>query len=534
MHLIHRCQQGFTTVTMMGVLMVGGLLVAASFAAVDPDIGLSKKDEDAKQAYAAAEAGLNYYLKRLGQDNSYYTKCDQVPSPTENAVNLEWNGSGADPRRWQKIPGFKAEYAIELLAVQTTAVGMEVCIPNQAVTMVNPSTGTFRIRSTGRVRTPTGATDKPYKRSLIATLRRESFIDYLWFTDFETQDPLVYEADEQAWAAANCAAYRAQRSSSCQDQNFISVDVLAGPFKTNDSISVCGDPTFGGDSDDSIQLNGASPGWVAGCGSANPNFQGTIKHPAGILPMPQSNAELAAAAGDTYTFDGETRIRLNGTTMDVTTYINPANPGLGLQTQTLPLPPEGVLYVKNTGCGTGYNRRQEYGNNLADFDSYMLSPGCGNAWVSGTFNSDVTIGADNDIIVVDDLTGSTSTKLGGLIANNFVRVYHPVTFGSGDNCTNSGGPGSIRIDAAILALNHSFVVDNYYCGNGLGTLTVNGAIAQKFRGTVGQHSGGTPIHGYAKDYNYNDELRFREPPHFVNPTESPWRIVRQNEQVPAR
>ena len=43
----------------MGVLMVGGLLVAASFAAVDPDISLSREDEDSKQAYAAAEAGLS-------------------------------------------------------------------------------------------------------------------------------------------------------------------------------------------------------------------------------------------------------------------------------------------------------------------------------------------------------------------------------------------------------------------------------------------------------------------------------------------
>ena len=66
MHLIHRCQQGFTTVTLMGVLMVGGMLVAASFAAVDPDISLSQKDDDSKQAYAAAEAGISYYMNRLG------------------------------------------------------------------------------------------------------------------------------------------------------------------------------------------------------------------------------------------------------------------------------------------------------------------------------------------------------------------------------------------------------------------------------------------------------------------------------------
>ena len=154
--------------------------------------------------------------------------------------------------------------------------------------------------------------------------------------------------------------------------------------------------------------------------------------------------------------------------------------------------------------------------------------------MSGTFNSDITVGADNDIIVKDDFKRGSTALLGGLIANNFVRVYHPVSFSSTTSCTNNGGPGTIQIDAAILALNHSFIVDNWYCGSPLGTLTVNGAISQKFRGTVGTHSGGVVSTGYSKDYNYNDELRYREPPYFVNPTEAPWRVVRQNEQVPAR
>jgi Tfp pilus assembly protein PilX len=518
MHLIHRCQQGFTTVTLMGVLLVGGMLVAASFAAVQPDIGFTKKDEDSKQAYAAAEAGVNYYLNRLGQDNVYYTKCDQVPSPTQNAVNLEWAGTGADPRKWLKIPGYQAEYSIELLALQTSAAGMEVCVPNQPATMVDPSTGTFRIRATGRVRTPNSASDKPYKRSIVATLRRKSFIDFLWFTDFETADPYAYQLSDQQWAADNCSAYRAQRASQCKDQDFISVDTFNGPFKTNDSISVCGTPTFGGSSTDVIELNGAAPGWVSGCGGSNPNFVGTIKHPAGQLPMPSSNAELAASADEGYVFDGETTIVLNGTTMTVTTSTG---------TVTKPLPPSGVVYVKNTSCNTAYAFKQ----------TYAAAPGCGNVYVKGTYNSDLTIGADNDIIVTDDFKASNNTTvLGGLIANNFVRVYHPVNnWSNGDtDCDNNGGPGNIQIDAAILALNHSFMVDNYYCGNALGTLSVNGAIAQKFRGTVGTHSGGSVQSGYGKAYSYNSQLRFREPPYFVNPTEAPWRIVRQNEQVPAR
>jgi Tfp pilus assembly protein PilX len=521
MSLIHRCQQGFTTVTLMGVLMVGGLLVAASFAAVQPDIGFTQKDEDSKQAYGAAEAGLNYYMNRLGQDNGYYTKCDQVSAPTQNAVNLEWTGTGADPRRYQKIPGYQAEYAVELLAVQTTAAGTEQCVVDVPESMVNPKTGSFRIRSTGRVRTPTSTTDKPAKRSIVATLRRKSFIDFLWFTNYETLDPAAYSPSSSfnpAWAGANCVFYRAQRNASCQDISFLSVDSLEGPLHTNDSLLICGSPTFGKDSNDLIELNGDPPGWTNSCG-ASPNFQGSVTYPGGILPMPQSNAELATAADDDYKFDGETTILLQGNSMSV-------NGG-----PSIPLPPTGVIYASNTSCSGGFLRQQ----------NYAPKPGCGNIYVSGTYNKDITIGADNDIIVTDDLrSGNPSTTLGGLIANNFVRVYHPVRWttdwrGNVDCDNDWNGPRSIQIDAAILALNHSFIADNWWCGDPLGTLTINGAVAQKFRGTVSTFSSGSTVAtGYAKDYNYNRVLRYREPPYYIPPTESAWRIVRQNEQVPAR
>jgi hypothetical protein len=531
MSLIHRCQQGFTTVTLMGTLMVGGLLVAASFAAVQPDIGFTQKDDDSKQAYAAAEAGVNYYMNRLGQDNAYYQKCDQVPSPSQNAVNLEWNGSGTDPRKYQKIPGYQAEYAVEMLAVQTSAAGTELCQVNVPDSMVNPKTGSFRIRSTGRVRTPASASDKPAKRSIVVTLRRKSFIDFLWFTDYETLDPAAYSptsTQNPAWAATNCVFYRDDRHGSCQDISFLTVDNLLGPLHTNDSLLICGSPTFGSDLNDLIEINGSDPGYFGSCGTVSPDFQGSVEYPAGILPMPQSNAELASAADPAYTFTGETRIIFNGDTMTV-------NGG-----PAMPLPETGVIYVKSSSCGAGgYSRKNTLPNPLpASNPGGSTIAGCGNAYVQGTYNKDITIGADNDIIVTEDFKSSNlSSILGGLIANNFVRVYHPVTNWNSSNtdCDNNGGPGSIQIDAAILALNHSFINDNWYCGNPLGTLTVNGAIAQKFRGTVSTFSSGSTVAtGYAKAYNYNRALRYREPPYFIAPTESAWRIVRQNEQVPAR
>jgi hypothetical protein len=524
MRLIHRCQQGFTTVTLMGVMMIGGLLVAASFAAVDPDIKLTAKDEDGKQAYAAAEAGLNYYINRLGQDNGYYLKCTNVPQPNgpgSSPVNQKWTTGTTDPRTFLNIPGYTAKYAIELLP----APGYTACVENTQQSMVDQSTGSFRIRSTG--------VSNKTKRSIIATLRRKTFIDYIYFTDFETLPPATYGSEFwRDWAADNCVNYRGLRHDSCTDITFPDFDVIAGPLHTNDSILVCGTPEFGRDANDKIELNQASPGFEECDDGASPVWKGTRDYPAGILPMPTSNAELANAAD--YTFSGETTIVLNGSSMTVRSSAG---------TQNLPLPPDGgVVYVNNTTCAGGYQRKNTLPSGLNT--SITSNPGgssvagCGNVYVRGNYSHDLTIGAANDIIVTDDLvrnSGAPSALL-GLVANNFVRVYHPVDNWDDDDedCDNDGGPFTITIHASILAVNQSFITDNWYCGDPLGTLNVDGSIAQRFRGTVGQHSNGNPTDGYEKNYTYNDNLRFREPPHFVNPTESAWQIIRQNEQVPAR
>jgi hypothetical protein len=91
-------------------------------------------------------------------------------------------------------------------------------------------------------------------------------------------------------------------------------------------------------------------------------------------------------------------------------------------------------------------------------------------------------------------------------------------------CKN--GTGSITnetIDAAILAISHSFIVDNYSCGSELGTLTVNGAIAQNYRGVVGTTGG----NGYVKSYNYDSRLKYIEPPSFIAPEKTAWVIGRE-------
>jgi hypothetical protein len=184
-------------------------------------------------------------------------------------------------------------------------------------------------------------------------------------------------------------------------------------------------------------------------------------------------------------------------------------------------PSNGVVYVQSSSCGiAGYNRAQTYTN----------PTGCGDLWISGNTSTSMTFATDNDVIVTGNTTVSGTAEL-GLIANNFVRVYHPTTWSNG-NCQGNAAssPTNVEIDAAILSLAHSFLVDNWYCGNSLGTLTVKGAIAQRFRGPVGTTAGT----GYIKNYVYDDRFRYTSPPYFLDPVQAGWKVMRQNEQVPAR
>ena len=127
--------RGFTSVTVMSTLMVGGLVVTAAFAAANGDISIAKNDQSAKQAYAAAEAGLNVYAYHLNQDSGYWADCTSVPNPNGSesaAVNQQWNGVAPDPRTWRTVPGTNSQFTIELIP----ATGYTSCLTSDARSMV--------------------------------------------------------------------------------------------------------------------------------------------------------------------------------------------------------------------------------------------------------------------------------------------------------------------------------------------------------------------------------------------------------------
>jgi len=515
-----RGENGFTMFSVIVMMSVVAILCVGALEAAVGDIPIARGDQDRKSADDAARAGLDWYRFQMNRDPSYWTKCTAVPDVAPNTpapVNQAWNGTGPDPRRWRNLPGSSAQYTVELVP----ATGQTQCSTASPNTTMLES-NTLRIRATGKV--------NGKKRSLVGTFKRRSFLDYLYFSDYETLDPVTYArygSGAQSWAQTACRRYYRDGRRyqyyytgagyiGCGEIQFTTGDDTLGPLHTNDELLTCGSPRFGR-SGDRTEMSGPSPGWrSAGCGGA-PNFVGPVTAPAGLLDLPPSNATLATFAAANYRFTGKTTIVFNGASMTVT------NASIG--TRTLPLPPpNGVIYVDSGACGVAYAYVQDYNN----------PTGCADLYVSGTYSVPLTLGSDSDIIVNGNLT-HTGAGLMGLVANNFVRVYHPVQSRANGGLTCSNATGTMQdvtIDAAILSLQHSFLVDNYYCGAGLGRLTVNGAIAQRFRGPVG--TSGSSSSGYLKSYNYDDRLRYSEPPNFIDPVQASWRTVRITEQAPAR
>jgi hypothetical protein len=419
--------------------------------------------------------------------------------------------------------------------------------PNTATT---GSTGTIYLTSSGQSRNVI--------RTVKVGIRRQGFLDFLYLTDYEIVDPALsgdpgsckFRSWEANPAGVNGFGPDPQH---CTIVYWTDSAQLNGPVHTNDGLYVCGSPHFNGPTDTYYNspasqsvLNATQ---FAGNGAVlnplncanSPVFAVTAPPPpigGPDLPFPPANGALrtqadksVGGAGCLYT--GPTTIVLHNTGnvgfMDVT---SPATHPLNNNTvngscgpgNNLSLPSNGVVYVQSVPSSSG---DPNY--------SPCTGAACnGDASVSGTLAGQLTIGAQNDIIIKGNLLYHqypTGTDVLGLIANNDVDIYHPVTSGGVNN------PGSLTdptVDAAILALDHSFFVQNWNKGAPLGNLTINGVITQEFRGAVGTFQGTPPViqTGYNKNYTYDTRLKYLSPPYFLSPTQSAWQRISYAEIIP--
>jgi hypothetical protein len=554
-----RDESGFTMImTVIGITLVT-LVAAVAVTAVNGSTSQTGRSLDRQEAYEAALAGIHEYAFHLHQNTGYWAECTKgVQAGEPNALNEK--GSTANRR---PVPGGGGTtYALELIP----ATGHTKCDPTTLETATasmlesqGSARGTFRIRATGY----DGAIEVP----VMATFKPQSFLDYVYFTQRETSDPVTYGNQELIKAAnrqcsktiaegrytaplenekgeyLNASGQVVSSTSSadyCDTISFVNGDNIKGPMHTNDAFVICEKPTLGRSSSDPIEVSyPKSPGWFStseiphsgsSCSGSKTNFKGTFQINVPALIPPESNSSLATIAEPSFRFSGEIKVCLEGTKLSV--YRGKSCSGTRLYTGAFP--GNGTIYDANETCSAEYTPFNV---------SYTATTGCGNVYLEGTYAKPLTIAAANDVVIMNNVTKTTEEGMLGLIANNFIRVYHPGELVHPKKCTGSGknehcepnleitecianATGSvtnIKIEAALLALQHSFIVDNYQCGAQLGTLTVKGAIAQKYRGAVGT----TGNSGYLKNYEYDERLKTTEPPNFIEPVKSDWVIGRE-------
>jgi hypothetical protein len=519
-------EEGVAIITVMLVMVVLTLLVSGTLAysiAAQPQ---SRRDQDSAAALAAAQAGIDDYMYRLRTaEFERYSSSNLPASPDDVPFR---------PTAWQAMPG----------SANGAQFHYDVKVTNGVITLT----------STGRVRN--------VERTVQALIRRRSFLDYLYFTDNEVLDPAsgFYRAN-RAEAAAACDQHwwEGRDATKCTAISFGGGDAINGPLHTNDTIRVSGSVSFNAAASTSMPATSCTPArrwWSSSSSVCATPIPGPVfsrpGDPAYALPvtMPATSGDLpsiAAASGCLY--NGPTRITLKATgLMDV---VSDFTTDAGIRSRCVGTGRElpGVIHVQNVPSGQTSPACPSSGNRLdypiaGDITRYECRTG--DAFVSGVLNGRLTISAENDVIVVDDLTynsltspASTPTDMLGLIAEQFVEVYHPVSCsspyddgsvrtcdsGTGTNLADPRvtGGGPLRnpdIHAAILSLNHSFIVQNYRNGASLGDLTVYGAISQKWRGPVAL-LGST---GYVKVYNYDARLAYEGPPSFIDPVTQPWKV----------
>ncbi|MEO7897347.1 MAG: hypothetical protein ABIR65_08635 [Pseudolysinimonas sp.] len=629
---------GVALPTVFGLALVMLIFLAGAMTVSTRGIIKTNTDEDFTAAMAAAYAGVEEYQSRLANDSNYQKFGNPAaPFSISSAGTLSLpTGTNANPAFGIGTAGTWANIPDEPVA------GVGVQSPGWFRYEVSnkdyQDKGILHLRVTGRVGDVT--------RSIVANLKQDGFIDYLYFTNYEATDP-AYAANSLA-GYTNCERWAypdqdpARLDSECGTIQFGSSDDFKGPVRSNDQLYICGTIFRKG----VITSSTLTPIWKSACGTA-PQFLGGPPVYQGRIGMPPTNSEMKRETrndipadvprpGCLYTgptvikfelVGGTTKMRVispwtrytnitGSTSASATNRAGATNPiecgipgtadgQLGGKDGALIAPLDrNLIYVQgvpalgsadaNTPTGSGMpstrftcttatsytvgtngnvvtvgvpagwqfagaaaTYKYPKGTGTTTYESVPYTGRhvagsykhydcrAGDVYIEGQMSGQMTVAADNFVYVTGDLTyKDKAVDVLGLVGNNAVFVYNPVRItgfsGSGTftwpNTSTSRAPNAWtalgttldrKIDAAILSVGHTFQVQNYLYGD-RGNLVIYGALAQKFRGTVGTAAG----MGYTKLYEYDTRFRNIAPPKFLTPTSTTYGVT-QIATVPA-
>lgn len=162
-------------------------------------------------------------------------------------------------------------------------------------------------------------------------------------------------------------------------------------------------------------------------------------------------------------------------------------------------------------------------------EDYVPNPGgrnaytcnTGDVYVSGTLKGHVTIGANRYAYVTGDIKyaqgsfiAGSDYNLLGVVGQSAIIVWNPMKRDWSGRLPLLGPDR--QINAALLAVDGTIMVQNYNTGGTRGTLNIKGSLAQKYRGTVA--TGGEDLStGYSKKYEYDTTLKYNAPPKYLAP-----------------
>ncbi|ROS50401.1 hypothetical protein [Frigoribacterium sp. PhB24] len=573
---LHRDESGMALAIALIFGMVLVIMAAAALTVASSGLTKARTDQDWNGALSAAYAGIEEYQARLANDNSYQQYGDPaapfskasgskltVPTGTQRNPAFGHGVSGS----WSPVPGSDGSASFRYEVDNSGYVAQ----------------GTLRVRSTGKVGTAT--------RSVVADVRQTGFIDYLYFTDIESQDPQLTGS-----ANANCKKHAWEgrvQNDSCGEISFSGGDVIRGPAHSNDTMRICSARfekavTTSNPADPKVtKLYKKVDSNNAACSGqdfvqAEPQFRATLPMPDTTsdkvretrtdltAEVPRPGCLYTGPTDITFTDDGKMNVKspytkmtrignaaaTTGSTPDECGTPGTQDKGLGSKGgATVTVPANNLIYVQNIPVPTADPAKRNVNSEAAVGDmtvdscsnnhvGYPLSgesvptsataggPGTGtcaygarsgDVFVKGTFRGQLTIAAQNYLYVTGDLTyadADAATNILGLASEGVAWVWNPVNSGNKSMLGDSGR----EIDAAIISVKHSFLVQNYGRGGDRGTLTVSGSIAQAFRGVVRSGS-----NGYIKAYSYDERLKYLAPPKFLSPVTTSYGVTTQTE-----
>jgi Tfp pilus assembly protein PilX len=567
-----RDEDGIALVAVIGTMAIVTVFLLSSLALVLQNTEPSRADQDAKAAIAAAQAGAEEYISRLNANDSYWTLGNaDASNPAFSAAGRTIQGLSSDAASYRyQVLNTPEEIAssgqIRLQVIGTSRPASGENPVSRALTAILQPRGFLRYIyvSDVEVLDPALMSSHLYIRYNGSSYRGSTRYRYAMqpdqvcslhyyegrsgsFTATAANPARVWDTWFGNWASGTYSGGTVS-GFSCQEIQWTTGDTVTGPLHSNDALQINGTPLFTHPMTESSWAGAPNPAHLW-WGSGSPSSSGSRPVYAVPLSLPVGNQEMlqhveprvddpGADPGPGCYYTGATRITFQGDTMKVLSPSTTNAPARCLNVasrtteQTKDIPP--VIYVDSTTnpCtygAVGYPVTNEWTGRVTT--DYSCSRGT--AYVKGTATGQVTVAGKDDIVIVGDLKltdGTEGTDIIGLVAGNYVWVWHPIRSNSTNLLSSTASVHTVQ--AAILSLRHSFLVQNWAYGTALSStgndaskLTVLGSLAQKYRGPVGTGTSSAPSSGYLKNYLYDERMVALQPPYFLKPESSPWQIA---------